>query len=43
LRCHRRTAQQEVHELGPGKTKRGIKIRAPTFPAVSVFRRYKCN
>jgi hypothetical protein len=26
LRCHRRTAQQKVHELGPRKTKRGIKI-----------------
>ena len=26
LRCHRRTSQQEVHELGPRKTKRGIKI-----------------
>ena len=26
LRCHRRTGEQEVHELGPRKTKRGIKI-----------------
>jgi len=26
LRSHRRTAEQEVHELGPRKTKRGIKI-----------------
>jgi hypothetical protein len=26
LRCHRRTSEQEVHELGPRKTKRGIKI-----------------
>ena len=26
LRCHRRTGEQEIHELGPRKTKRGIKI-----------------
>ena len=26
LRRHRRTGQQEVHELGPRKTKRGIKM-----------------
>jgi hypothetical protein len=26
LRCNWRTAQQKVHELGPRKTKRGIKI-----------------
>jgi hypothetical protein len=26
LRCHRRTSEQEVHELASRKTKRGIKI-----------------
>jgi hypothetical protein len=26
LRCPERTGQQEIHELGPRKTKRGIKI-----------------
>ena len=31
LRCDRRIAEQEVHELGPRKTKRGIKISASRY------------